>query len=97
MNMPQFTAEASLYNGSTRYRATAKTAAYNGLVHQASSDVISDPGGSSLPRLGPWFDLNPKIPCLRQTCFFYDPNEPWKCWPGALVTSLGTLVGGVCV
>lgn len=95
MNMPKFTAEASLYNGNTHYRATAKTAAYNGLVQHAFSDVISDPGGSSLPRLGPWFDLNPKIPCLRQVCL--DPNHPSHCPPDASLTVLGTLVGGWCM
>ena len=45
MNIPKFTAEASLYNGITRYRATAKTVVYDGLVRHAFSDVISDPGG----------------------------------------------------
>jgi hypothetical protein len=97
MNMPKFTAEASLYNGSTHYRDTAKTAVYDGLIQHAFSDVISDPGGWSLPRLGRWFDLNPRIPCLKYTCLFYSPDEPWNCMPGALVRSVGTIVGGVCV
>jgi hypothetical protein len=50
MNIPGFTAEASLYNVSARYRATAEASFYGGIVQPAGSDVF-DPGGSSVPFL----------------------------------------------
>ena len=39
MNMPGFTAEASLYNVNERYQATAQATVYGGLVQPAQSDM----------------------------------------------------------
>ena len=69
MNIPGFTAEASLYNGNTRYRAAAEDSFYGGLVQPAGSGVLSDPYGSS-------------VPFLSTQLFF--PDHPvwcltWKC------------------
>jgi hypothetical protein len=68
MNMPRFTAEASLYNVSARYRATAKAAVYGGLVQPAGSDVLSDPSGS-LPVLSTEL-FHPDWPvwCFKRVC-----------------------------
>ena len=40
MNMPGFTAEASLYNGNVRYQSTTEATRYGGLVQPAQ--VFSD-------------------------------------------------------
>ncbi len=50
MNIPGFTAEASLYNGGVHYQATSEASFYGGLVQPAHSDVYvpRDP-----PRLTP--------------------------------------------
>jgi hypothetical protein len=51
MSIPGFTAEASLYNVSARYRATAEAAVYGGLVQPALSDRI---------------ELYPRLWCLKR-------------------------------
>ena len=58
MNIPGFTAEASLYNVSARYRATAEAAVYGGLVQPALSDRI---------------ELYPIRWCLKWDCFDIPP------------------------
>jgi hypothetical protein len=40
MNIPEFSAEASLYNENVLYQATAVATFYGGLVQPALSDVI---------------------------------------------------------
>ena len=49
MNMPGFTAEASLYNGNARYQATAEASFYGGIVQPAQlfSDSTTVSGGFS--------------------------------------------------
>ena len=46
MNMPGFTAEASLYNGNVRYQSTTEATRYGGLVQPAQvfSDVFNPTG-----------------------------------------------------
>ena len=39
MNMPGFTAEASLFNGDARYQATTAATVYGGLVQPAISSI----------------------------------------------------------
>ena len=63
MNMPGFTAAASLYNAGTRYQATAEARFYGGIVQPAASDVYHP---------GP-------VWCLKRECAFWDPLEPWHC------------------
>jgi hypothetical protein len=41
MNMPGFTAEASLFNGDIHYQATTAATVYGGLVQPAISDVYT--------------------------------------------------------
>ena len=41
MNMPGFTAEASLFNGDVRYQATTAATVYGGSVQPAISDVYT--------------------------------------------------------
>ena len=97
MNIPGFTAEASLYNVSTRYRATAKANFYGGLVQTAGSGVLSDPGGSSMPFLSTQlFDRSRPVWCIRNECAFWDANDPSRCW--AWLRSVGVLnpVTGYC-
>ena len=54
MTIPGFTAEASLYNGNVRYRATTEASFYGGIVQPAQifSDVVM---------LYPWW-------CWEQVC-----------------------------
>ncbi len=52
MNIPGFTAEASLYNGNARYQATAEANFYGGIVQPAQSDVF-DPD-RPIPHLCSW-------------------------------------------
>ena len=44
MNIPGFTAEASLFNVSTRYQATTETAVYSGLAEEQSVVLAAGPG-----------------------------------------------------
>jgi hypothetical protein len=71
MNIPGFTAEASLYNVSTRYRATAEAGFYGGLVQPAFdwSFLFSELFFPDRPlrlcrwRYGcRWVDLSPGLP-----------------------------------
>ena len=41
MNMPGFTAEASLFNGDMHYQATTAATVYGGIVQPAGSDVFN--------------------------------------------------------
>jgi hypothetical protein len=61
MNMPGFTAEASLLNSDMHYQSTAKATVYGGIVQLASpfSDV---------------FDPDRLVPFLSSQLF--DPNRP---------------------
>jgi hypothetical protein len=84
MNMPGFTAEASLYNVSTRYRATAEATVYGGIVRPAGSGLLSDPYGSSVPFLSTqlFFPDRPIVPyrlCWRYGCRWVDlsPGLPF--------------------
>lgn len=81
MNVPGFTAEASLYNVSARYRATAEASSYGGLVQPAGSPV---------------FDPDRPIWCLRYVCAFWDPNEPWHCWGWVRIVGVRNPVTGHC-
>jgi hypothetical protein len=65
MKIPGFTAEASLYSGSARYRATAEAAVYGGLVQPALSDRI---------------ELYPRLWCLKWACIEVPPNWFPHCW-----------------
>ena len=76
INMPGFTAEASLYNGIVRYQSTTMAAFYGGIVQPAGpfSDVVSDPSGSSFPHIFPrgWGN------CLKRVCIpHFHPLLPW--------------------
>ena len=66
MNIPGFTAEASVSNVGTRYQAVAEARFYGGIVQPAGpfSDVVSDPYGSSFPHIFPpgWGN------CLKREC-----------------------------
>jgi len=64
MSIPGFTAEASLYNVSARYRATAEAAVYGGLVQPALSDRIQ---------------LYPRW-CLKLVCIDRPPYGNPYCW-----------------
>jgi hypothetical protein len=61
MNIPGFTAEASLFNSDVRYQSTAKATVCGGIVQLASS--FSDA-----------FDLDRPMPFLSSQLF--DPNRP---------------------
>lgn len=65
--MPGFTAEASLYNASTRYRATSEAAVHGGLVQPAGPFSDYATVDRSLPFLGPVYTPRP-IWCLRRRC-----------------------------
>jgi hypothetical protein len=67
MNVPGFTAEASLYKMKERYQATAEATVYGGIVQPAFSDV---------------FDLDRPIFCFK-TVFvnFAPPGYPPKLVP----------------
>jgi hypothetical protein len=64
MNIPGFTAEASLFNVSTRYQGTAEAGFYGGLVQPASlfSNV---------------FYPDQPVPVLSSQLFY--PNRPFFC------------------
>lgn len=62
MNMPGFTAEASLFNVSTRYQATAEATVYGGIVQPALvSDVF-------YPDRPPLSIILPRWNCLKRVC-----------------------------
>lgn len=66
MNMPGFTAEASLFSVSTRYQATAEATVYGGMVQPAQ---VSDVFYPDRPVLG-LFDLSsPYLYCWKLRCF----------------------------
>ena len=75
MNMPGFTAEASLYNVNERYQATAQATVYGGLVQPAQSDVYipRDP-----PRVTPDRSVYPprSLFCLT-TIWYPGANGGW--------------------
>jgi hypothetical protein len=62
MNMPGFTAEASLFNVSTCYRATAQAIVYGGLVQPAGDTIPVD--RDLLYLLHPY----PRWNCLKWWC-----------------------------
>ena len=68
MNMPGFTAEASLYNVNERYQATAQDTVYGGLVQPAGpfSDRID------LDQDRPYLYRPSRWNCLKWVC---DPRE----------------------
>jgi hypothetical protein len=68
MNIPGFTAEASLYNGNVRYQSTTEATVYGGLVQPASDLIYQD-----RPYLYRPFRWN----CLKYVCCPYVPPE----WP----------------
>ena len=78
MNMPGFTAEASLFNAGTRYQATIEDVFYDGIVRPAQSDTYSP---HDYPRVTPdRSTYHPRpVPCLLRTCIFWSPDEPWHC------------------
>jgi hypothetical protein len=51
MNMPGFTAEASLFNRDIHYQATTAATVYGGIVQPASSDIFIPPVDTPLCRL----------------------------------------------
>jgi hypothetical protein len=74
LNMPGFTAEASLSNVSGRYQATTEAVFYGGIVQPALSDVVHEeaPGRHVYPDL---------YNCLKRECVQYhvyppDPDDP---------------------
>jgi len=81
LHMPGFTAEASLFDASTRYQATIELegVSHDGSIRLAQSDTYfpHDP-----PRVTP--DLSkyyPRpVPCLLRTCIFWSPDNPSQCW-----------------
>jgi hypothetical protein len=94
MNMPGFTAAASLYNDGGRYQATAEARFYGGIVQPAASEVFHP--DQPVPFLSTQlFYPGRPVWCLRWECAFWDPQEPWRC--RAWVRELGVLVGGRCV
>ena len=64
MNMPGFTAEASLHNGNVRYQATAEASFYGGLVQPASP--FSDRIGLDQDR--PYLSRYPRWNCFKRVC-----------------------------
>jgi hypothetical protein len=76
MNIPGFTAEASLYNGNARYQATTEATVYGGIVQPAQGDVFypDRPVFSIIPFR--WGN------CLKRVCtrHEYYPGFPvWEC------------------
>jgi hypothetical protein len=55
MNMPGFTAEASLFSVSTRYQATAEATVYGGLVQPAQFSEVFIPHRPLLDLIFPPF------------------------------------------
>jgi len=89
MNIPGFTAEASLYNVSTCYWVTAKANFYGGLVQPADSGVLSDPYGSSaLFHSTQLFFPDHPVWCLKWKCAFKYPDSrlcsDWRLTVGVL-------------
>jgi hypothetical protein len=60
MNIPGFTAEASLFNGDMRYQSTTEATVYGGIV-QPAGDV---------------FDPNRPIYCLKLKCVHLANRNP---------------------
>ena len=95
MNIPGFTAEASLFDSAVGYRATSELRLYGEPVQPAQSDMYlpHDP-----PRVTPDLsNYHPRpFPCLKRTCLFWDPYRPWHCRKS--VRSVGFLnpVTGFC-
>ena len=75
LNMPGFTAEASLSNVSGQYRATSETVSYGGIVQPALSDVFHL-GDETRHVYHPYL-----FNCLKWECvkwrLFKDPDGPW--------------------
>lgn len=75
MNMPGFTAEASLYNVNERYQAITAAPHYGGIVQPATHPHFNDLSVANNP---------PLFGCLRYICSdFYDPRTGKKneiCW-----------------
>jgi hypothetical protein len=80
MNMPGFTAEASLYDVSTRYRATAEASFYGGPVQPAGSEVFF-PNPSILSScwryVWQFVDTSPGAPFPPNLVWFY--GLKWVC------------------
>jgi hypothetical protein len=82
MQMPGYTAEASLRNVSTRHRATTPASVSSGLVRPAGplSDTIDletpfPSLGTSFPSFGPVFTPRPP-PCLKWQCIQVPNRNP---------------------
>lgn len=66
MNMPGFTAEASLYNGNVPYQATAEAGLYGGIVQPAQSDVFYP--DRQVPFLSSSIFHPRPLYCLKRVC-----------------------------
>jgi hypothetical protein len=75
-NIPGYTAEASLFNVSTRYQATAQASAYGGIVQPAQSDVFYP--HRPVPFLSSSIPTRP-LYCLKYNCVDL-PNRGPFCW-----------------
>ena len=73
MNMPGFTAEASLHNGNARYQATAEATVYSGLVQPAGPFSDSIGLDQDRPYLYHPFWGN----CLKYVCTPYFVHGLW--------------------
>jgi hypothetical protein len=67
MNLPGFTAEASLFNASTSYQATAEATVYGGLVQPAQGSGVFNP---DQPVLGVFDFFSPYLLCWQRRCFY---------------------------
>jgi len=85
MNIPGFTAEASLFNVSTRYQATTEATFYGGTVQPASP--FSDVTYQDLSYLYRPFRWN----CLKRVCYL----RVVKQWPRIVVQEC-RWVPGIC-
>jgi len=96
MNMPGFTAAASLHNAGTRYQASAEARFHGEIVQLAASDVFHPDQPTPFLSTQLFYPDRP-VRCLKWECLFWDLQEPWHCLPGAWVRRVGVWVGGTCV
>jgi hypothetical protein len=82
MNMPGFTAEASLFSVSTRYQAAAEATVYGGLVQPARGSDMFNPD-RPIPRLCSWGYGCRWIPTFIDQLgiqhFYYHCGVMWVC------------------
>jgi len=72
MNMPGFTAEASLLNSGMHYQATTTAAVYGGFVQPAISDVYTPRQPLAISDV--YTPRQPLFPCrLEYRCQIYHP------------------------